>query len=685
MSKLDLILNWTVKNGSVPQQTKEQLDGIGAAGKKADLGFGQLLGTMAAVTGAVYTAKKAFDFAEEGAQIQQVTDSFDRMNESVFHSPTLLDDMSQAVRGTVGEVDLMRGILTLTAGASDDMAQQFAAAAPKLLEIAKASNKLNPTLGDTAFLYESLSLGIKRNSPLILDNLGIVVKVGEANEKYAAQIGKTVEQLTAEEKSIALLNATLESGQRIIGQVGGNVDSATDSYAQLKVELQETTNTLKQMAAEGLTPLLSGLNSVISGAKSFKAELQGATSQGIVEAKTIEDLEKMADNMQRLSRIDPGAARQQMQEIGVAIARISDNSVAFEKNLVRVLGTAGAIRVAGGDFKAFYREVAQTDALEESKSALDAHLQSIEENKRAIDAAVASFAQAPPTFLEVSRTARESAEAYTRNADAAKGLLQARIDKLAADTQAKADADEAAARAAEQHTVAMQRQAEEMSRLNASTGDLFTTIASGQGIESFIEYGLKAADIAGANALQLAAYTEQAGLADSASQSLAQSLGQAAANLAGQDFTQTGSLDTYLARLQEIQTTVDNFPSLDKIFDLQNRVIPQMQEDRTFRVGQDIPDSIRLLEQVTTTGVTGFGQLQTTAVSSLGVINNAVAGTSSGIEAATTVLGGFVEKINMIPELVQTLVKVDLEVAGQSVGGSGGGTISDAVKSAGVR
>lgn len=616
------------------QKALGELDQKASASSNA---FADFAKSAAVVTGAVVgvgvAAKQAFDFAEEGAQIQQITESFNRMNETVFKTPNLLNDMSAAVRGTVSEVDLMQGILTLTAGASQDMAQRFAEAAPQLLEIAKASNKLNPSLGDTAFLYESLSLGIKRNSPLTLDNLGIVVKVGEANEKYAAQLGKTVEQLTAEEKTVALLNATLESGGRIIEQVGGSTESATDSYAQLKVELQETTGAFKQMAADGLTPIISGFNDVVSGAREFKAELQGATASGIVEAKTIDDLKELAKNMQQLSRIDTTAASMQMQDIGEAVARASTNSLDFEKNLVAVLGTSGAIRVAGKDFREFYRQFSNNEAIKESTSAMEQHLLSIEENKKAITAALSAFEEAPPTFLETSRATRELAEAYDRNAEAARGLLEARIDKVAEDTKAKAEADKAAAEAAEEHARAMQRQAEEMARVNATTGDYFTTISSGGGFESFIEYGLQAADVAGANALQLAAYAEKAGLAEDASQNLGKALGQAAADAAAANFAQTGDLDTYLTRLQEIQNTVENFPSLDELFDQQNRILPQMEEDPFFRIKEDTPAALQLLQDVTTAGVTGFTEMTAAA----GDVTSAVGEIGAALQALPSV------------------------------------------------
>jgi hypothetical protein len=209
-----------------------------------------LAGGVAAAGIAIKTAKEAFDLAQEGAAIQQLEESFVRLNEKVFKTPDLLEDMQAATRNTVSPMKLMKGVMTLTAGASDEMAREFAEASPKLAEIAKAAQKLNPTLGDTAFLYDSIATGIKRSSPLILDNLGIVVKVGQANEAYAEKLGKTVEELTAMEKQQALLNATLEAGDQLINQVGGDVSSGMDKYAQMTTAVDILKDGMKSLTQD---------------------------------------------------------------------------------------------------------------------------------------------------------------------------------------------------------------------------------------------------------------------------------------------------------------------------------------------------------------------------------------------------------------------------------------------------
>ena len=157
--------------------------------------------------------------------------------------------------------------MTLLAGASGELGTSLANATPRLMEIAKAANKLNPALGSTAFMYESIATGVKRAQPLILDNLGLTLKVGEANEAYAKSMGITVEQMTAQDKAMAILNATLEAGDTLIDQVGGTTEAATDSFDQLEVAMKESADIIKKNLAPFLAKAATALNLLLTRAK----------------------------------------------------------------------------------------------------------------------------------------------------------------------------------------------------------------------------------------------------------------------------------------------------------------------------------------------------------------------------------------------------------------------------------
>ena len=260
----------TVKKGTGVKEAQKEVKSFGSQ-LKSFAKIGAAVGIAAVATGAII--KKAFDLAKAGANITQLTESFDGLNERILKYPRLLRDMQQATRGTITEVQLMQGVMTLTAGASDKLAAAFARASPELAEIAKAANKLNPSLGDTAFLYDSIGRGIKRTSPLILDNLGIIVKVGQANEAFAQSVGKSVSELTAEEKQFALLNATMKAGRKLIEQVGGSVDAQADSYEQLTVRVGESIDRAKQYIADAANPLIDALIGVSVEAKNAEAAI----------------------------------------------------------------------------------------------------------------------------------------------------------------------------------------------------------------------------------------------------------------------------------------------------------------------------------------------------------------------------------------------------------------------------
>lgn len=263
---IDIVLRLR-KEGTALRDVSDDLKDVDkSAGKaKAGLeGIASSLGKAAAVVGtaaaAFYTLKKAYDFGKEGAAILQTRDSFDRLMTSLGAGPEVLGRLRDASLGTVDDMTLMSGTMMLVAGASDILAARMVEDAPRLMEIAKAAQKLNPSLGTTAEMYQSIATGVKRAQPLILDNLGLTLKVGEANEAYAESIGKTVEQLTAEEKSIAILEATLKAGDQMIRQVGGSTEAMGDSFAVADAQLKNATDTMKTK----LTPVMADLADAIA-------------------------------------------------------------------------------------------------------------------------------------------------------------------------------------------------------------------------------------------------------------------------------------------------------------------------------------------------------------------------------------------------------------------------------------
>lgn len=251
--------------GGLEKETKT----LGDTWKGMATKIGLAVGVVAAA-GAAF--KKAMDLGKEGAAALQTAESFELLLKKVGAAPDLLDDLKEASKGTITELDLMSSTAALLAGTQGELATNLANSTPELMKIAKAASKLNPALGDTTHMYESLALGIKRASPMILDNLGLTIKVSEANEAYAKSVGKTVEELTAEELKIALLNEVLRAGDVLVDQVGGSTDSMTDSFERLEVATTE----LKTAIGEKLAPTMAGIAEEIAGAITYEKDLSKA-------------------------------------------------------------------------------------------------------------------------------------------------------------------------------------------------------------------------------------------------------------------------------------------------------------------------------------------------------------------------------------------------------------------------
>jgi len=242
--------------GALPPALGGVTGGLASVGNSAT-GVVESLGSMgislssttvmlgaAAVAAAAATAALV-KLGMRGAAMPGVIQAFDYASSRAgVLSKTLLGDLRRASRGTISDMQIMKTANIALAGASREVAEALGQGGlAGLMEIARAQAKA--TGQDVDYLYNSLVAGVKRSTPLLIDNTGLVIKVGEANKKYAAAIGKTVDQLTAQERQIALLNATLEAGKDAVEAYGSGSLTAAERMAQISTII---TNTLDRAA-----------------------------------------------------------------------------------------------------------------------------------------------------------------------------------------------------------------------------------------------------------------------------------------------------------------------------------------------------------------------------------------------------------------------------------------------------
>ena len=146
--------------------------------------------------------KSFVDAALENEPLQR---SFERLSESAWiASDEMLQAMRKASKWTVADTKLMSAANTALSlnvvKSADDMAT--------LMEIARV--KWQAMWRSMEEALDDIVRWLWRSSPMILDNLWIVIKQSEAQEAYAKELWKTVAELTEEEKKQALVNAVVK-------------------------------------------------------------------------------------------------------------------------------------------------------------------------------------------------------------------------------------------------------------------------------------------------------------------------------------------------------------------------------------------------------------------------------------------------------------------------------------------
>jgi len=149
-----------------------------------------------------------------------------------------------ASQGMVSDFDLMQAASrAMMLGVSADAGQLS-----QLMEVAAIRGR---AMGlSTTQAFNDIVTGIGRASPLILDNLGIVVDAEAGYEAYADSVGKTAEELSKAEKTQALLNGVLESSKGLLEATGGLAVDNAGKWEQLSAAQKNYFDAVKSDLAD---------------------------------------------------------------------------------------------------------------------------------------------------------------------------------------------------------------------------------------------------------------------------------------------------------------------------------------------------------------------------------------------------------------------------------------------------
>ena len=215
-------------------QGTDKLDSSIAGLVKGFIVFKTVVGSAKAVfnifTGAIHGAvdgtkalTEAFiEYSKRGADFQDVQVGFSK---SFKDSTKALNDLRKASNGTISDFDLMLSAnKAAMLGVTND-SEELA----RLLEIARARGQ---ALGqDTTQAFEDIVTGIGRNSPLILDNLGITT---QAYKEQVAAIEETGVELDDNAKKQILLQSVLQDTATVTNGTNTTFDRLNTLFENTK-------------------------------------------------------------------------------------------------------------------------------------------------------------------------------------------------------------------------------------------------------------------------------------------------------------------------------------------------------------------------------------------------------------------------------------------------------------------
>ena len=170
---------------------------------------------------------KIVNLTKQQAKLNNLADGFNNLSKEAGLSVGSLENLRKATNNTMSDMDLLtQANNALILGVAENTSQ--------MAFMFDAAQRLGRALGrDTASSVESLVTGIGRQSRLMLDNIGIIVKAEQAYDAYAKSLGITADNLTDAQKKAAFMEATMKGVAEGVAKLGKETDNLQDDIQTL--------------------------------------------------------------------------------------------------------------------------------------------------------------------------------------------------------------------------------------------------------------------------------------------------------------------------------------------------------------------------------------------------------------------------------------------------------------------
>jgi len=238
------------------KKASSDLKSVGSATDNLSVALGGLLkgGLLAGAGLAIFQYGASAEASAE--KIDRLGVATDAMAKRIGETQSsMLDAIQKASGHTVDQFTALKA-------ANKAMIFGLIDSADQMGELTTMARVLGNAMGqDTAKSIDDLTTALGRQTPLILDNLGLISDVTGWQEQYAEQLGKTVDQLTEAEKKQSFVNGALAIGREKVAELGGITVTTADASDHLSAVWSDLTDTV----GSGLTPAISAAKEALAG------------------------------------------------------------------------------------------------------------------------------------------------------------------------------------------------------------------------------------------------------------------------------------------------------------------------------------------------------------------------------------------------------------------------------------
>ncbi len=216
-------------------------------------GMGGLVGVYATVAAQAFAVTAAFDFLKRSMDFKNLIEGQKALGSITGVAyKTISNSLVEATNGQLKYAEAAKAAAIGTAsGISPTQLARLGSAAKN------ASIALGRDLGDS---FDRLIRGVTKAEPELLDELGIILRLENATNKYGLKIGKAAKDLNEFERSQAVANEVLEQSERKFGAMEKMMDPTAHSLNQFAKAFDDVVNQVKM----GIAGPLAGIATFLS-------------------------------------------------------------------------------------------------------------------------------------------------------------------------------------------------------------------------------------------------------------------------------------------------------------------------------------------------------------------------------------------------------------------------------------